>query len=68
MSRTKRYISVGPLKKVNRRGILLHLFYSVSRLNFIPLKTPSVTLISLNLFLYQARKTLNLSLVIDQRI
>lgn len=63
----KRYISIAPLKSKSERYSFT-LFYSVSILNFIQLKTPSVTLISLNLFLSQTHKPHNLSLVIDQWI
>lgn len=63
----EQYISIAPLKSKSERYSFT-LFYSFSILNFIQLKMPSVTLISLNLFLYQTLKPLNLSLVIDQRI
>lgn len=52
----KQYISIASLKSKSERYSFT-LFYSVSILNFIQLKTPSVTLISLNLFFFFFRPT-----------
>lgn len=56
----QQYISIAQLKSKSKRYSFT-LFYLVSRLNLIQLKTPSVTLITLNLVLYQ-----NLGLAIDE--